>query len=147
MKKKTSPSPKRVKAPSRIAKPVVMRKNATGLPDKLKAGVELLAGYSLDGVKVHYNSAQPAYLQALAYAQGTDIQLAPGQESHLPHEAWHVSQHQQGRVTPTEQLAGNVSINDAALEEEANRLAEIGQNFGCKPTGNSSDLIRRKGEA
>ena len=29
---------------------------------------------------------------ALAYAQGSDIHLAPGQEQHLPHEAWHVVQ-------------------------------------------------------
>ncbi|MCW3124043.1 MAG: hypothetical protein JWQ38_3535 [Flavipsychrobacter sp.] len=27
-----------------------------------------------------------------AYAQGTDIHIAPGQETHLPHEGWHVKQ-------------------------------------------------------
>lgn len=41
--------------------------NKTGLPDNLKAGVENLSGYSLDDVKVHYNSSQPATVQALAY--------------------------------------------------------------------------------
>ncbi len=59
----------------------------TGLPNSLKAGVENLSGLSLDGVKVHYNSARPAQLSALAYAQGTDIHVAPGQEKHLPHDA------------------------------------------------------------
>ncbi|NEP42104.1 MAG: hypothetical protein F6K35_23930, partial [Okeania sp. SIO2H7] len=41
--------------------------NQTGLPDNLKAGVESLSGYSLDNVKVHYNSPKPAQLKALAY--------------------------------------------------------------------------------
>src|SRR5689334_18016489 len=49
-----------------------------GLPDSLKAGIESLSGMSMDHVKVHYNSSQPAQLQALAYAQGSDIHLAPG---------------------------------------------------------------------
>lgn len=44
-----------------------MKPNNTGLPDNLKAGVENLSGYSLDDVKVHYNSSQPATVQALAY--------------------------------------------------------------------------------
>ena len=69
--------------------------NRTGLPDRLKAGVENLSGYSLDGVKVHYNSSRPAQLQALAYTQGTDIHIGPGQERYLGHEAWHVVQQMQ----------------------------------------------------
>lgn len=93
--------------------------NRTGLPDQLKAGVESLSGVSLDNVNVHYNSAKPAQLNALAYAQGTDIHVAPGQEKHLPHEAWHVAQQQQGRVKPTTQTKG-VAINDeSGLEHEA----------------------------
>jgi hypothetical protein len=94
--------------------------NKTGLPDELKAGVENLSGYSLDDVQVHYNSTKPAELQAHAYAQGTDIHLAPGQEQHLAHEAWHVVQQKQGRVRPTRQLKGKVHVNDdAGLEKEA----------------------------
>lgn len=93
--------------------------NRTGLPDQLKAGVEGLSGISLDSVKVHYNSPKPAQLNALAYAQGTDIHVAPGQQKHLPHEAWHVAQQAQGRVKPTMQTKG-VSINDdSGLEREA----------------------------
>jgi len=60
------------------------RANDTGLPDKLKSGIESFSGMSLDNVKVHYNSAQPAQLNAQAYAQGSDIHVAPGQEQHLP---------------------------------------------------------------
>ncbi|MDJ0509139.1 MAG: DUF4157 domain-containing protein [Crocosphaera sp.] len=93
--------------------------NRTGLPERLKTGVENLSGYSLDPVRVHYNSPKPLQLQALAYTQGTDIHVAPGQEKHLPHEAWHVVQQMQGRVKPTIQRSG-VDINDdQALEREA----------------------------
>lgn len=71
--------------------------NETSLPDNLKAGVENLSGISLEGLKVHYNSDKPAQLNTHAYAQGTDIHVAPGQEQHLPHEAWHVVQQGEGR--------------------------------------------------
>lgn|GEM_PF-4085192 len=102
--------------------PVQRKKNRTGLPDTLKAGIESLSGMSMDAVQVHYNSSQPAQLQAHAYAQGTDIHLAPGQERNLPHEAWHVVQQAQGRVSPTAQTQG-VALNDeATLEAEADRM-------------------------
>lgn len=98
-------------------------KNNTGLPDHLKSGIENLSGYSLEDVKVHYNSGKPAQLQAHAYAQGTNIHIAPGQEKHLPHEAWHVVQQKQGRVKATAQLKGKVQINDdASLEKEADMM-------------------------
>ena len=91
-----------------------------GLPGNLKSGIENLSGYSMDDVSVHYNSSKPAQLQALAYAQGTDIHIAPGQEKHLPHEAWHVAQQKQGRVKPTMQMKVGVPVNDdAGLENEA----------------------------
>lgn len=102
---------------------VQKKANNTGLPDQLKTGIENLSGYSMNDVKVHYNSAKPAQLQAHAYAQGTDIHVAPGQEKHLPHEAWHVVQQKQGRVKPTVQLKNRVQVNDdAGLEEEASRM-------------------------
>ena len=94
--------------------------NLTGLPNTLKSGVESLSGISMDHVTVHYNSPQPAQLQAKAYAQGNDIHIGPGQEKHLPHEAWHVVQQMQGRVRPTIQMKGDVTINDdPGLEAEA----------------------------
>jgi hypothetical protein len=110
--------------------PIQQKENKTGLPDQLKSGVENLSGHSLDDVKVHYNSSQPAALQAHAYAQGTDIHVAPGQEKHLPHEAWHVVQQKQGRVQPTKQLKGKTNINDdAGLEKEADVMGNHALNF------------------
>ncbi|MFZ6760830.1 DUF4157 domain-containing protein [Undibacterium sp. Ji50W] len=103
-----------------LASGMVAARNDTGLPNQLKAGVESLSGISLDAVKVHYNSAQPAQLIAHAYAQGTEIHIGPGQEKHLPHEAWHVVQQAQGRVRPTMQIKAGVAINDdSGLESEA----------------------------
>ena len=106
-----------------VAKPVQAPENRTGLPAELKDGVETLSGLSMDDVRVHYNSSQPAQLQALAYTQGTDIHVAPGQEKHLAHEAWHVVQQKQGRVKATVQMKGKVNVNDdASLEKEADEM-------------------------
>ncbi|TND02442.1 MAG: hypothetical protein FD123_4115, partial [Bacteroidetes bacterium] len=78
-----------------------------------------LSGFDLSDVRVHYNSSQPAQLNALAYAQGGDIHVASGQEKHVPHEGWHVVQQRQGRVQPTTSV-NNVAVNDnAGLETEA----------------------------
>lgn len=114
--------------------PVQRQENKTGLPDNLKSGVENLSGHSLDDVKVHYGSSKPAELQAHAYAQGSDIHIAPGQEKHLPHEAWHVAQQKQGRVQATKQLKGTVPVNDdAGLEKEADvmgaKAMQLKENF------------------
>jgi hypothetical protein len=99
--------------------------NNTGLPDVLKDGVENLSGLAMDDVRVHYNSPKPVQLRALAYTQGTDIHVAPGQERHLPHEAWHVVQQKQGRVRPTIQMKSSVPINDdKRLEQEADAMGE-----------------------
>jgi hypothetical protein len=100
--------------------PIQPAPNRTGLPDRLKAGVEVLSGLSMDDVRVHRNSSEPAKLGALAYAKGNDIHLAPGQQQHLPHEAWHVVQQKQGRVRRTAQLKTGTPINDdPGLEREA----------------------------
>ena len=100
----------------------VEQPNRTGLPDGLKSGLENLSGESLDDVKVHYNSQQPAQVNALAYTQGTEIHVGPGQEKHLPHEGWHVVQQMRGIVQPTKTVEG-VEINDSqVLEHEADRM-------------------------
>ena len=98
--------------------------NRTGLPDRLKSGIERLSGYSMDDVRVHHQSEQPARLGALAYTQGTDIHIAPGQERHLPHEAWHVVQQKQGRVAATRQMKGTSLNDDAGLEREADVMGQ-----------------------
>jgi hypothetical protein len=105
--------------------PIQKKENNTGLPDNLKSGIENLSGHSMNDVKVHYNSGKPAQLNAHAYAQGTDIHLASGQEKHLPHEAWHVVQQKQGRVKPTLQMKNNVLVNDdQGLEKEADQMGQ-----------------------
>ena len=100
--------------------PIQKKENNTGLPDNLKLGIENLSGHSMNDVKVHFNSDKPTQLNAHAYAQGTNIHLASGQEKHLPHEAWHVVQQKQGRVKPTLQMKTSIAINDdPGLEKEA----------------------------
>lgn len=107
------------------------RANDTGLPDNLKAGMEDLSGFSLDDVNVHYNSDKPAQLKAYAYTQGRDIHVGPGQEKHLPHEAWHVVQQKQGRVNATMQMKG-VNINDdEGLEKEADLMGRHAMQRGA----------------
>ncbi|OZG73984.1 hypothetical protein BTA51_09395 [Hahella sp. CCB-MM4] len=107
--------------------------NSTGLPDKLKSGIESLSGYTMDDVKVHYNSTKPAQLSAYAYAQGCDIHLAPGQERHLPHEAWHVVQQKQGRVAATTQLKGEGINTEHALEQEATSMGAAAMDAPSPP--------------
>lgn len=99
--------------------------NGTGLPEELRAGAEQLSGQSLAEVQVHRNSEKPAKLNALAYAQGSDIRVASSKERHVPHEAWHVVQQKQGRVRPAVQLHGGVAVNDdAGLEATADRMGK-----------------------
>jgi hypothetical protein len=125
------------------------RQNQTGLPDTLKAGVENLSGYSLDDVRVHYNSGKPAQFQALAYTQDTDIHVAPGQEEHLPHEAWHVVQQAQGRVQATMQMKGVAVNNDVGLEKEADimgaRAMQLRESHGSAEASEAHKTCDRSG--
>ena len=106
-------------APREAMSPAAGPVNETGMPAALKSGLEALSGMDLSDVRVHRNSAQPAQLNAHAFAQGNDIHLAAGQEHHLPHEAWHVVQQAQGRVSETMQMGGVAVNDDAGLEREA----------------------------
>ncbi len=98
--------------------------NETGLPDSLKEGIESLSGYDLSGVRVNYNSPKPAQLNAHAYTQGQAIEVAPGQERHLPHESWHVVQQMQGRVRPTMEVNGYGVNDERRLEREADAMGQ-----------------------
>jgi hypothetical protein len=119
------------------------RPNNTGLPDNLKSGIESLSGFSMDDVRVHYNSSKPATVQALAYTQGTDIHVAPGQEKCLPHEAWHVAQQMAGRVSPTTNINGMPVNDNAGLEHEADVMGE--KAVQCKGDGNVNKVLVNKG--
>lgn len=103
--------------------------NKTGLPDRLKEGIESMSGFCLDDVRVHFNSEKPAQLQAYAYTQGLNIYVAPGQEKHLPHEAWHTVQQMQGRVKSNYEI-NHIGINDnAGLEREATVMGSRAANY------------------
>jgi len=94
-----------------------------GLPAALRQGIESLSGLSMAHVRVHYGSPRPAELGTLAYAQGSQIHLSPGQEHTLPHEAWHVVQQAQGRVTPTTTAGNGQALSTQShLEHEADAM-------------------------
>lgn len=101
---------------------VVQKKPATGLPSSLRSRMEGASGVPLDDVKVHYDSQEPAQLQAAAFTRGSEIHVGPGQEQHLGHEAWHVVQQKEGRVSPTTKVDGVAVNDDAGLEKEADRM-------------------------
>ncbi len=109
------------------------------LPDALRESMHAMSGVDLSGVRVHYGSARPAQLQAHAYAQGSEIHLAAGQEHQLAHEAWHLVQQRQGRVKPTGQLGG-VAINDSpALEREADVMGARAAQMKRAPAASGTD--------
>ncbi|MGK6319598.1 eCIS core domain-containing protein [Sphingomonas sp. DT-204] len=106
----------------------------TGLPGTLKAGIEALSGMSMDAVRVHYRSPEPARIGAQAFTRGSDIHVAPGRERHLPHEAWHAVQQAQGKVVPTTRAA-DVPINDEErLEREADVMGARAMQAGATAT-------------
>jgi hypothetical protein len=104
------------------ARSAVAPPNLTGIPDVMKTRFENLSSLSFDDVRVHYNSDKPAQLQALAYTQGNQVYVAPGQEKHLGHELGHVVQQKQGRVRPTETINGVQVNTNRTLEEEAETI-------------------------
>ena len=110
------------------------KENKTGLPDNIKNGVEQLSGYSLDDVKVHFNSSKPAQLKAYAYAEGNQIHIANGQEKHLAHEAWHVVQQKENRVSANSEINGVQINNDISLENEADKMGEKASSLSKKTT-------------
>lgn len=93
----------------------------TGIPDSLQRQFESKSGYSFDDVRVHYNSPKPAQFQALAYTQGNEVYMGPGQERHLKHELAHVVQQKQGIVRATSEINGQPLNTDEALERSADR--------------------------
>ena len=114
------------------------KKNNTGIPDKLKAVIEHFSGFSLDEVRVHYNSEKPAEVGALAYAEGLNIYIGPGQEKHLAQELWHVVQQLRGEVKATKKVNGKNINDNKNLEQEAvnpNQSAASQQLEETAPTG------------
>ncbi len=121
----------REEAPLEEEEPLQAQAGPGGLPAGLQAGIAAMSGQDLSDVTVHRNSGAPRQLNALAYAQGSDIHLGPGQEQHLPHEAWHLVQQRQGRVQPTMQAQGVAINDDPALEQEADTMGERAARSGA----------------
>ena len=61
-----------------------------GSVEQIISSLEERSGVDLSDVEIHRNSPRPAELGALAYAQGDQVYLGPGQERHLSHELTHV---------------------------------------------------------
>ncbi|MDF2984707.1 MAG: hypothetical protein K0R50_217 [Eubacterium sp.] len=125
----------------------INRKVNNGIPDKLKHGIEKLSGVDLSDISVHQSSNKPEQLGALAYTQGKDIYLAPGQDKQLPHESWHAVQQKQGRVSPTlKTKTGTVVNDDDELEKEADIMGSKAESTytpniaGNQPENTSEDI-------
>ena len=99
-------------------KPKQQGPNLTGIPTQMKLDFEQRSGLSFDDVRVHYNSDKPARIGALAYTQGNQVHVGPGQERHLRHELGHVVQQKQGIVRPTTYING-LQVNDSPLLERS----------------------------
>lgn len=115
---KTQGPHQRVEADSEGADRSTGAHRSGGLPADLSAGIESLSGMDMSHVRVHRNSSKPAQLNAHAYAQGAEIHVAPGQDKHIPHEAWHVVQQAQGRVRATTQMKRVLQGSGARLRNE-----------------------------
>jgi hypothetical protein len=107
----------------------VERPNLTGIPNTMKTQFENTSGFSFDDVRVHYNSDKPAQLSALAYTQGNQVHIAPGQEKYLGHELGHVVQQKLGIVKPTTSIGGVAVNDDVGLERMANGFSHVASFF------------------
>jgi hypothetical protein len=93
----------------------------------------------VDDVRVHADSPVPAVLGAHAFTWGRHIHVGPGQQHHLPHEAWHAAQQLGGRVAATEARAGVALNADPRLEGEADRMG------AAAVTGATADVCANRG--
>ena len=103
------------------------RPNLTGIPTQMKLDYERRSGLSFDDVRVHYHSDRPAKVGALAYTQGTQVHIGPGQERHLGHELGHVIQQKRGLVPATRHVAGLPVNDDLVLERQADHAVPGGR--------------------
>lgn len=118
--------------------------NLTGIPTQMKLDFEQRSGLSFDDVRVHYHSDKPARLQAMAYTQGTQVYIGPGQERHLPHELGHVVQQKLGLARPTVRY-GKVPINNSKhMEQMADRF-RTGKIPGMDNFGQTEDVLQYAG--
>lgn len=120
------------------------KENRTGIPTQLKERMEQRTGLSFDDVRVRYNSDMPARLGALAYTQGNQVEIGPGQERHLPHELGHVVQQKLGLVRANVTHPSGVAMNtEEGLERQADEIG-AGGSIHMSPSGNvGTDIVQR----
>lgn len=116
-----------------------------GLPMPLRRSLEALSQTNLSDVRVHRNSQRPSRFDARAFTVGRDIYLRPGEEEHLPHEAWHAVQQIQGRVQATRHIDGVPVNEDETLEQEADikskQAMKVSGRYIAETSGSSSTHI------
>ncbi len=91
---------------SAVANNVSKSKNISGIPASFQAKMENTFNTDFSGVSVHANSQRATDVGALAYTQGSEIHVAPGQFSTgttsgkrlLAHEFAHADQQMKGQV-------------------------------------------------
>lgn len=95
------------------------RHPTTGLPRDVQRAAEVRSGLSMGDVRVAYNSRLPGTVGARAVTKGNRIAIAPGEESSLAHELWHVAQQKLGLVTSNAERRGHAISTDPSLERDA----------------------------
>lgn len=118
------------------------RPNLTGIPDDLKAKIEQQSGYSLDLVRVHYNSDEPKKHEANAYIFNNDIYIAPGQEDCLEEELIHYIQQLSGKVTADGKL-GTIKLSSNPQQEKD---AQQGKLDSSVPKTTQGELIQKSNQ-
>ena len=123
---------------------------ATGIPSPVRAKMEAAFGADFSGVRVHPRSSRAVELGALAYTQGSEIHVAPGQwapetrqgQELLGHELAHVVQQREGRVQATAQYKGVALNADSRLEAEADAM---GRRAASAPADRSGTPLPARG--
>lgn len=106
------------------------------MPGPLRAHMEGALGADLSGVRLHAGSPRARALGAKAFAQGSEVHVAPGYwqpqtpagRELIGHELAHVVQQRAGRVSATSAVGGAAMNDDAGLEREADT-------FGARAAG------------
>ncbi|VFQ45330.1 DUF4157 domain-containing protein [Desulfoluna butyratoxydans] len=111
---------------------VAQARNTTGLPDRVKEGMQRSFNTDFSDITVHPSSSKAPALGAQAFTQGHDVHFAPGQfrpdttsgRELIGHELAHVVQQREGRVSPTCEVSGMPVNDNPGLEAEADALGK-----------------------
>lgn len=103
--------------------PIRSSANHTNIPTPIRTDFEQRSGVSLAGVHVHFNSDKPAKIGSLAFAQGNEVYLGPGQDRLLNHELGHVVYQALYQVPCTKVINGSRINDNYALEKDADQWA------------------------